>query len=439
VSTTSESVVETLFKVDRSLLGEEPSREDWDKLWKNRSPSAPYWLSAGLINLIGISALDSTWNNIPFEKGSPADGSSIDAAGNELENTGHMMLLPVARRWMADEVAAGRALEMTDVLRTEAGDMTSCRLLQLTFMVEFLAARDGLDVVLARFREAAGGKASRGPAAQMAAMAPLLGQSVEEFTAEWEGWLLAGGAELTVSGLLVSQPTATADDGESYTWLEAVNVARLRAGAPEAELDDALSAACLAYAQNLSDGVEPQPGVAAWAADHAVAADRAGKPTAMVDDWLGTVHLRMKLMRPTTERIGVGLAGRAVVIDATSASYRSGLWHAHWPPHESRAIPTDHADIGPESVAGEANAGLGYPISLMLGGAHGEPYVELTMTGPDGVVDCWYSTPLSPMNPELVPAGGYALIPKEPLTGGRQYDVNAKWGEYELNWSFITD
>ena len=439
VANTRESLVESVFKVDRSLLAGETSREAWDRLWKNSSPHAPYWVSAGLTNLVGLAVLDNTWNVIPFEEGSPADGSLVDAAGNELETSGHLMLLPLARDWMADEVAAGRTMPLTELIRSQPNALTSRRLLQLTFTVEFLAARDGLDAVLARYREAVGPEGPKGPTALMAALAPMLGQPVEDFEAEWAEWMLAGGAAPTVAGLLAAGSATAGDDDEASLWLDAVNAYRFLGAAPNAYLDPLLSAACAEYAEALDAGEEPSTPGALWAADHAVSAATALKPEEQLAQWYATVHLRAPLIRSTTTRVGVGVAGKAVVIDAVTGSYRSGLWHAHWPPHESREMPPGHADIGPDSVPGQSNGSLGYPVTLILGAGHGEADVEMSMTGPDGEVDCWYTSPLAPLNPDHVPAGVYALIPKEPLTGGRQYDVTARWGEAELQWSFITD
>lgn len=436
---TKESLVETLFKVDRSLLGGKTTRDDWDKVWKLTSPDAPYWLTAGVMNLVGLSTMDSTWNNIPFEPGSPADGSAVDAQGVELESKRHLMLLPVARAWMADEAAAGRGMAIAEVLQTRPGDLTSRRLLQLTFMVEFLAARDGLDAVLERYRKAAGGKDLAGPTALQATFEPTLGQTPEEFGEEFVDWLLAGGEAPTVTGMLTADPGAKVDDGDLYGFQAAINEQRLAAGAPEVMLDPLLSAGCRDYAEALATGAEPETPGGKWASTHAVASADADRPEEQVLTWMATVHQRVPLLLPGCQAMGIGTSGDAVAVDMLSGSFMSGLWYAHWPPHESRELPSKHAASGPDSVPGQDNGALGYPVTLVLGAAHGEALVTMEMTGPDGPVDCWFTSPLAPLNPDHAPEGVYALIPKAPLTSGRQYDVTARWAGAELSWTFITD
>ena len=439
-SNTKESVVETFFKVDRSLVEGRAPREEWDKLWKSTSGLAPYWMSAGLVNLVGLSVLDEEWNTLPFERGSPADGAAVTAEGDELSDLRYRALLPGMRAWMADEVEAGRDLDMMSCLRARPGDLNSILLVQLTTMVEFLAAREGLPAVLARFREATGGGDVSSAAAAMAAIEPALGQSVAAFTAEWREWLLAGGEEISVSGLMRSDPAMQVDEGEPSAWVAAINAMRLAAQSTEVVLDETLSAGCRAWARDLDAGAaQPSSPAAAWASTHAVWAADAADPEEQLAEWMATVHLRVPLTIPTVPSVGIATAGDAVVVDATTLRHMSGKWFTHWPPHESRELPSRHAAIGPDPVPGEDTGTLGYPVTLVLSEFYGEPVVSMAMTGPDGPVDCWFTSPLAPLNPADVPAGTYALIPKAPLEGGRQYDVTASWDDSELRWTFITD
>ena len=346
-----------------------------------------------------------------------------------------MSLLPGARIWMVDQIAAGTEMDMLQCLRVQPADLSTRSRLQLCFAVEFLAARDGLATVLERYRAA-----RREGLVDTAALVATLDQPVEDFTAEWRAWMAGGGEEASVRGLLLQDPTATVDDGDIEGWLTAINDLRLSADREDLRELPQLSAACRAWAQDLAAGrAEPSTPEALWARDHSIYTADHDKIEKQLAAWMATVHMREAILARTCRGVGIATVDDALVIDFASMDTLAGLWHAHWPPHESRELPSRHAPVGPDPVPGVDTAELGYPVTFTLSSAHGQPLVELSMTGPDGVVDCWYTSPLAPLNPDHVPRGVYALIPKEPLTSGRQYDVTASWGEYEVQWSFITD
>jgi hypothetical protein len=55
-------------------------------------------------------------------------------------------------------------------------------------------------------------------------------------------------------------------------------------------------------------------------------------------------------------------------------------------------------------------------------------------------VECWFSSPSKPTNPDLVPRNAWCLIPKAPLEPGTSYSVSAEWygSGKKLEWSFRT-
>jgi hypothetical protein len=55
-------------------------------------------------------------------------------------------------------------------------------------------------------------------------------------------------------------------------------------------------------------------------------------------------------------------------------------------------------------------------------------------------VDCWYSSPQKPTNPDSAPAQSFCLIPKNPLQPKTRYTAVATWEGLAkpLQWAFTT-
>ena len=160
---------------------------------------------------------------------------------------------------------------------------------------------------------------------------------------------------------------------------------------------------------------------------------------------MATFYHRLPLIDPGLVRIGWGFdKGMAVLDSGSMVAPFQYVTQAMWPPPRGQNVPRTFAPELPHPVPGEDQSTWGYPVTLQLFRTAGEPEVTLTLRrGRDGgspVVDCHYSTPQRPTNPELAPSGAYCLIPKAHLEPETTYTVFASGvpDEPDLRWSFTT-
>jgi len=115
-----------------------------------------------------------------------------------------------------------------------------------------------------------------------------------------------------------------------------------------------------------------------------------------------------------------------------------------WPYDGMSGVPTRFNPEMPNPIPAVVDQRtLGYPITLQHGLARdGEDGCEPKLRLFDGrrEVDCYFSTPLHPTNPEIAPQGGYCLIPKANLQPSTKYNVEAVWERSgrRISWSFET-
>jgi hypothetical protein len=96
----------------------------------------------------------------------------------------------------------------------------------------------------------------------------------------------------------------------------------------------------------------------------------------------------------------------------------------------------------PNPVPGEDPSKWGCPVTLQLFHMEVSTEPEMRLLTPDGrAVDCHWSTPQYPTNPELAPSGAFCLMPKAALLLATTYRVVVTGlpGETsQMEWSFTT-
>ena len=136
-----------------------------------------------------------------------------------------------------------------------------------------------------------------------------------------------------------------------------------------------------------------------------------------------------------------GLHKDIAVLDSGSLA---GPWPyesiAVWPPPGAIDVPRRFEAEIPNPVPGADQSQWGYPITLQTFGLDYPPDVKLTLFDGGKKVDCFYSTPVKPTNPEIAPKGAYCLIPKRVLDPKTTYEARAYNPilKENLSWSFKT-
>jgi hypothetical protein len=159
---------------------------------------------------------------------------------------------------------------------------------------------------------------------------------------------------------------------------------------------------------------------------------------------MGTFYHRLPLLDPGLLRIGWGLEGGYACLDAGSMVGRTSVPETTvcWPADGQTGVPLAFQPELPNPVPGEDQASWGYPITLQLFAFPRDvvPVVrEMTLTEAGGAaVDCWFTGPERPLNPELGPAAAWCLIPKARLKPGTRYQVQALLADRTVSWSFVT-
>lgn len=125
-----------------------------------------------------------------------------------------------------------------------------------------------------------------------------------------------------------------------------------------------------------------------------------------------------------------------------------------WPYDGMTQAPTHFNPERPNPVPGKDQSRWGYPVTLQLGrpaaSRDSSRHYRVTMTLFEGnrnrnrnnkrAVDCHFSSPELPSNPEHAPKRTYCLIPKRRLASGKTYTVVARFSDddSELVWQFTT-
>jgi hypothetical protein len=178
---------------------------------------------------------------------------------------------------------------------------------------------------------------------------------------------------------------------------------------------------------------------------------------------MGTFYHRLPLIDPGVLRLGWGSEDIWQVMDMQSlAAPYDKPFTVVYPYDGQTGVPpafqgNEFPDPVPEGAPGSVNEGdlFGYPITIQTRPVdeRGE-VIDIAMKlfeGKDGKVEieCHFSSPTKPSNPEIAPSGAWCLIPKKPLKQKTDYKVIADWksggktsatstGKH-LEWTFKTN
>lgn len=333
-------------------------------------------------------------------------------------------------------------------------------LLKSTMVFEFLALQGPLSELF----DAAQDTAARTASERLALMSKLLGEPVADFEDRWRRWMTmddVGG------GLIAGLVPAEVDPQHSAVLLHMQEIratafarARLRDAVPLG-VQPSLCDGARAHARYLNlnpDQLRSWPEAheqfddrdgytveGAWAAGNSVVAGGVRDPLDAIDAWMSTFYHRLPLLDPGLVRIGWGFEDGTAVMDTGSLVRELPKWVVTWPPAGMEDVPCRFAPEMPNPVPGADQAAWGYPITLQVGShvMSGENEVQMTLFKgeiDDGVrIDCHYSTPSVPTNPDLAPRGAYCLMPKAHLEPNTDYSVRAELDDGDtITWTFRT-
>lgn len=199
----------------------------------------------------------------------------------------------------------------------------------------------------------------------------------------------------------------------------------------------------------------------AWAGAHAVILfGNVESSKKAIDGWMGTFYHRLPLIDPGVLRLGWGQEEDVWVLDMSSlaAPYRQP-YLVLYPYDGQTGVPTafdgnEFPDPVPEEGKDVVEAEIfGYPITIQTNpvdekGEVVDIVMKLLESKDDKEVDCHFSSPLKPTNPELSPGGVWCLIPKTALRNKTEYKVVADWrnsnktttnAAKHLEWKFKTE
>jgi hypothetical protein len=334
--------------------------------------------------------------------------------------------------------------------------------LKATFVAQYLHERGLLNDVF---------KATDGKVSDTAVFEAAIGYDLATFESEWRAWMLAPDTRVgllqRIAGAHAEEGARepTADERELLDYLDGMRQSCLpgnvRSAVVPLALDEELSAGCTWHAEYLAknpaqaaawpdaheewpdrEGFSPK---GSWAGLHSVIAPGSKDGRDAIDGWIGTFYHRLPLLDPGLVRIGWGLEkGYAVLDSGSMVAPFEFVTHAMWPPPRATEVPRTFNPELPNPVPGASQASWGYPVTLQIFRYNRDPVLEMTLsegTGAGGdVVDCHYSTPHAPTNPELAPQGAYCLIPKAHLKSRTAYTVSVTGLEDwpDLTWTFTT-
>jgi len=439
-------------------------------------------LTAGHLNWVTLSCFGCTLPNFYFKESEGAGFGDTRVQSDEEKREREELLrlakagIAGSRTWMRYLAERGEdpafARSFVDALGAVQGnDLHKC-----TSIVEFLDESN-------LFQPAYKFLSSNPKGRTLDLYASALGFTVGELEARWREWLLGS---LPGVAERIAKKNEDAWPPEALDVLAYMNQLREQAFAKRIEglwklrFDPDLSVPCALHAAYLvlhpeqkqwpdaHEEYADKEGYTvegAWAGGHSVIVwGSVADYKEAVDVWMGSFYHRLPLIDPGLLRIGWGWKGEFCVMDTDSlAAPYDKEFVVVWPYAGQQDVPTafigneypDPIPSGPPGSVDEAG-NLGYPVTLQTNPLDRQgDAVVITMTLYTGkdfkeVVDCHFSTPQEPTNPELAPAGAWCLLPKAPLKLKTEYKVVADWkvgrkpgGEtsagQHLEWTFKTN
>lgn len=315
------------------------------------------------------------------------------------------------------------------------------------------------------------------------AAAPAGDMTIGDLESKWKDWIL--GSQPGVAER-IDKENLNAWPKEALEILAYMNSIREKTfkgkieGVWKLKFDPDLSEQCAAHAHYLTlhpeqqkwpdaheeyadkEGYTPE---GSWAGTHSVIMWREGGdgPATFqegIDGWLGTFYHRLPLVDPGVLRLGWGAEEIYQVMDMSSlATPYDKPFVVVYPYDGQTGVPSafqgnEFPDPVPDGAPGSVNEGeiFGYPVTIQTRPVDEKnETVDIEMHLFDGKteVECHFSTPSKPTNPESAPGGAWCLIPKKALKAKTEYKVVADWklggrgsgtsaGKH-LEWTFKTE
>lgn len=238
---------------------------------------------------------------------------------------------------------------------------------------------------------------------------------------------------------------------------ERINWYRGLAGLPAAELDVRLSRPAQDHAgyihvNRIKPGVDLHgeiPGFPNYTPEGDAAGLASeicwGAPSGAVDRLMAGLFHRIPALRPSLERIGVGLMqGQVTVIDLTSGRAESDVERVVvFPVPDQTDVPTGFVGETPDPLPAGSPRDAGYPVTLTQYDPESK-ITEATATLVDGKgkrVEVHLSTPESPAHADRQ-GNTVAMIPVHALAAATKYTATVKCkikdAPFEKTWSFKT-
>lgn len=444
--------------------------------WRTEGSFAP--IVAGHLNWVSLTCLGTNLGGFTYdEKKKRLGGGSTqveltEEQKREREERQRLAKAGIAgsRSWMAYLVARGEDPPLADLFVDQLGMLTGDGLHKWTSIVDYMQEADLLAPTYETLRRSKDGHVYE-------QYARALEMTVGELEARWRRWILgvkSGVAERIDKENLDAWPK------EALSVLAYMNSLRESAfkdrvgGLWKLAFDPELSTSCALHADYLTKHPEQEKWPDAheeyadkegftvegqWAGAHSVILfGDVGDYVEAIDGWMGTFYHRLPLIDPGLLRIGWGWKKHVVVMDTGSlAAPYDKKFVVVWPYDGMRDVPVYFlGDEHPDPIPGDTPGSVveqdqfGYPITLQTnpGDENGLIDVDLKLFQGKEQVDCYFSTPSNPTNPESAPSGAWCLIPKEHLLPGKEYRVKAEWlrGSHQtatsqqktMEWTFRT-
>lgn len=437
-------------------------------------------LTAGHLNWLSLMCFGSllpghTYNTSKTEVRGTTQVEQTEEQKRDREERQRLAKAGIAgsRSWMAFLAERGEDPPISNSFVDQLGMLTGDNLHKWTSIVDYMQEADLLAPTYN------GLKRTKKDAQVFQRYTDALGFGVGELEARWRRWILGvrpGIAER------IDKQNANAWPKEALEVLAYMNEIREAAfkdkvdGAWKLKFDPELSEACALHADylNLHPEQKKWPDAheeyadkegftveGAWAGTHSVIIwGDVNDYIEAIDGWMGTFYHRLPLTDPGLLRIGWGWKGEFAVMDSGSLAAPYEKPHVVvWPYDGMKDVPVHFfGDEHPDPIPGETPGSVveqeiyGYPVTLQTNSFDENGVIDLTLKlftnkGKDEV-DCFFSSPTKPTNPELAPGGAWCLIPKAHLKPNTEYKVVAEWlkGSMQtktamakrMEWSFKT-
>jgi hypothetical protein len=410
-------------------------------------------LTAGHLNWIALSCFGTTLPNYVIKDGGKGYGDT-HVKGDEREREELMRLAKAgisgSRTWMQYLAERGEDPSFGNSLVNSLGEIQGNDLHKCTSIVEFLTeAGTFYDPTWKKL----GTKAEGSPVTRYTA---ALGMPFGELETKWREWLL--GARPGVQER-IDKENLNAWPKDALAVLKYMNEIRENAfkdkieGVWKLKFDPDLSGPCALHAHYLTLHPEQKK----WPDAHEEYADKEGYSVEgswggthsviawggiedykeSIDLWMGSFYHRLPLVDPGVLRLGWGQEDIYWVMDMSSlAAPYEKPYTVVWPYDGMKEVPTafagnEYPDPVPEKGVDVVEAEkFGYPITIQTNPVDekGEVVdISMRLLEGDKEVECTFSSPSKPSNPEAAPHGAWCLIPMKALRPATEYKVIADW------------